>query len=152
MKFTRQQMRTGHNRLKKLADLLRTVPDERFNYRHWVGKNWGGKADLSCGTTACALGWATTIPSLRKVGLRLERTTNSYGDVSSWPTVININNRDEIAPFAVGAEVFYISFEDSEKLFAPDATKDEWDATGSEVADKIENYIAQRENFLNSLK
>lgn len=48
--------------LAKLSALLKTVPPERFYYGSWVGDDWAGRQDLSCGTTACALGWATQIP------------------------------------------------------------------------------------------
>lgn len=61
-------------RLLKLADFLETVPRKRFDMQTWVGDEWKGKEDLSCGTSACAMGWATTIPSFRKLGLRLQRS------------------------------------------------------------------------------
>jgi hypothetical protein len=60
-------------RLLKLANLLDTLPEERFCYKRWVGFDWEGKSNLSCGTTACAFGWATTISSFRKLGLRLRQ-------------------------------------------------------------------------------
>lgn len=68
----------GMKRLQKVVDLLRKLPPERFDFSTWVGtreKPFGGNPDLSCGTVACALGWAATIPSLRdkrRAGLRLE--------------------------------------------------------------------------------
>ncbi len=59
-----------------LADLLETdYTKTRFNYKLWVDRStWEGRSDLTCGTTACALGWATTMPSLRRLGLRLTPT------------------------------------------------------------------------------
>jgi hypothetical protein len=63
-------------RLLKLADFLDALPPERFNYGSWVGDDWKGMQDLSCGTTACALGWATTIPEIvGPTGLCLRRNT-----------------------------------------------------------------------------
>lgn len=68
----------GHvfaRRLLAVAD--KTEEKERagkFRFAAWVGNEatpYQGKADISCGTSACALGWATTIPALRKKGLRL---------------------------------------------------------------------------------
>lgn len=58
-------------RLLKLADFLETVPPERLNMSSWVGRDWQGDQGLSCGTTACALGWAATMPEFRRLGLRL---------------------------------------------------------------------------------
>lgn len=64
----------GLNRLLKLAEFLETkVPRKQFDMRNWVGASWKGEKNLSCGTTACAMGWATTIPSFRRLGLRLNR-------------------------------------------------------------------------------
>lgn len=66
------QARTFKNRLLRLADLVEEHED-RFDWSMWVGDDWEGKADLSCGTTACAMGWATTVPSLRREGLHLDK-------------------------------------------------------------------------------
>lgn len=68
-------------RLLKLAAFLEKLPPERFDIRGWVGDDWKGKPDLSCGTTACGLGWATTIPMLRKAGLRMKRDRLGGGHV-----------------------------------------------------------------------
>lgn len=66
---------TSDRRLLKLADFLERLPPERFNYDRWVDiDTWKGAPDLSCGTTACAFGWATTMPAFRRLGLRLRRT------------------------------------------------------------------------------
>ncbi len=61
------------DRLLLLADFLETVPPERFDMARWTGVDWAGKSDLSCGTAACAMGWATTIPQFRKLGLKLNK-------------------------------------------------------------------------------
>lgn len=58
-------------RLLKLAIFLEALPRKRFDYSHWVGDDWQGARDLSCGTTGCALGWAATMPEFRRLGLRL---------------------------------------------------------------------------------
>lgn len=67
----------GLRRLLKLADFLDALPPARFDYGVWVRSDWQGSSDLSCGTAACALGWATTIPEFRKMGLRLVRRFKS---------------------------------------------------------------------------
>lgn len=65
-------MKTIHaERLLRLAEFLETVPKERFDLSSWVGEDWGGKQDLSCGTTACAMGWAATMPEFRELGLKI---------------------------------------------------------------------------------
>jgi hypothetical protein len=71
-------------RILKLADFLKTVPPEKFDMTRFAGSmesnTWGsyvtrrllaGKKIGDCGTTACAAGWATTMPVFRKLGLVL---------------------------------------------------------------------------------
>ena len=56
-------------RLLKLADFLeKEVKPNWFNLNRWADYGWKEK---ECGTTACAVGWATAIPSFRKAGLKL---------------------------------------------------------------------------------
>ncbi len=66
-------------RLLKLADFLEALPRKRFNFASYVGDDWAGKQDLSCGTTACALGWAASMPEFRRLGLRFKGTP-AYDD------------------------------------------------------------------------
>lgn len=59
-----------------LAEFMMTLPRARLYMPNFVGTNWLGAPDLSCGTTACAAGWASTIPCLRRQGIVLRR--NAY--------------------------------------------------------------------------
>jgi hypothetical protein len=88
-------------RLLSLADFLDNLPPERFDLKVWVGKTWRGDADISCGTTACALGWASAVPEFQKLGLVL--TDAGHGgpihprirddeQVSFWDAVLNATN------------------------------------------------------------
>lgn len=61
------------DRLLKLADFLDALPAARFDYESWVGSMWEGKLDLSCGTTACAFGWATAVPEFKTLGLSIQK-------------------------------------------------------------------------------
>lgn len=52
-------------RLTKLADFMDSLPADRahgFDMRTF-------REQTKCGTVACALGWATTIPSFRRAGM-----------------------------------------------------------------------------------
>ena len=65
-------------RLTKLADFLdglRLSKSRRFDLTEWGNKT-------ECSTAACAVGWATTIPSFRKAGFKtkqLEYSPESEG-------------------------------------------------------------------------
>lgn len=95
----------GNRRLLKLADFLEKLPKERFNFSSWVGDDWEGAKDLSCGTTACALGWATAMPEFHRLGLKL--------DSEGWPRY----NREVGADAA--KSIFAIDSEEAEFLFTP---------------------------------
>src|SRR5262245_9048968 len=99
--------------LNELADFLDRLPAQRFDYSKWVGSSWAGASDLSCGTTACAAGWATTLPSFKEAGLKLE--SYSYFDNGGIVT-----HGDEVGTVAV-ADALGITHNDAVFLFTPSA-------------------------------
>lgn len=98
-------------RLLVLADFLDRLPWHRFDLTSWVGCAWKGAQDLSCGTTACALGWAATIPEFRDLGLRLRRNGEPGGN--GFPTV------DGLDPYATASVIFGLTLEEFDRLFIP---------------------------------
>ena len=76
-------------RLLKLAKLLRTVPERKFNLGLWADKDFSPQ---DCYTQACAIGWATTIFK----GLELIKEPNlisyyiSFSDHSGWSAVMDL--------------------------------------------------------------
>lgn len=62
---------TTYKRLMKLADFLDTVPRKHFDMTIYVDGAIERLTNHECGTSACAFGWACTIPSFRKAGLGL---------------------------------------------------------------------------------
>lgn len=67
-------------RLLKLADLLETVDPSRFDMDRWhSGSRFNeNKLKFGCGTTACAGGWACTIPSFKRAGLYISGRRPNY--------------------------------------------------------------------------
>lgn len=133
-------------RLLKLADFLEKLPRKRFDYGRWVGVDWDGKPDLSCGTTACALGWATTIPSFRRLGLRLRKLG---GTVS----VVELENDDgqETHWSAAAMNVFGLDANEAFYLFLPGFGlagmkyhSPRHDATAKQVAKHIRRFVKER--------
>lgn len=129
-------------RLLALAARLVTVPRKRFNYNRWVGDDWMGAQDLSCGTVACALGWATTMPRFRRLGLRLDwnrwlSTPESHGGrvILKLP-----GHRGEIRSPLRAAEIIFGP--DTSDLFLPGVG--EMHATPKQVAKKIRDYVIRR--------
>lgn len=130
------------SRLLRLANFLDGVPRERFDYKTFVGDDWQGKQNLSCGTTACALGWAATMPFFRKLGLRLEYA-NRYG------ASVVVKNRPFNGSSLESAEfVFGITREQARYLFIPDEIVSFTDvvspsvyASAKEVARHIRRFV-----------
>jgi hypothetical protein len=123
-------------RLLLLAKKLESLPRGRFNYDVWVGGDWGGKKDLSCGTVACALGWATTLPSLRKAGLRM-CNEGDYGYVG----LVGGSCPEFADPSIYAATVvFALTVDEARHLFIPDAEVG-INATAKRVAKKIRYFV-----------
>lgn len=101
-------LRDGNKNLIHLASFLEKLPRERFDYNRIVGADWMGAQDLSCGTTACAIGWAATISKFRKFGLHL----TSDGDVDG----ANISSQSY-----GGTAVFSINEDEWDYLFHPNS-------------------------------
>lgn len=63
-------------RLMRLRDVIRKAPTKRFNMRFWErrGAYDGHSISLpapTCGTEACAAGWAAADPYFKKIGLHV---------------------------------------------------------------------------------
>lgn len=127
------------NRLLKLADFLEKLPPERFNYAHWVGLDWKGDPNLSCGTTACALGWATTIPSLQKAGLTLHQPREACGAGfvalcgEEPPNYLTENSISEMAAM----RVFGLTSEEATFLFYPYTDMDGHESPNQDASAKV---------------
>lgn len=143
---------TSKRRLMLLVDKLRNLPRERFNYSLWAGDDWKGAKDLSCGTTACALGWATAVPELADAGLCLRRGLDRVYVSLFDESLLGDCAQSHTAPFRAACHVFGISKREADYLFIPEeeppdemyndaerAPNEEADA--AEVADHIERFV-----------
>ena len=102
--------------LENLADLLDALPPDRFDYDRFVGCNWQGKDDLSCGTTACAFGWAATMPIMKLHGLRLR--AQPCGPCAYAPRFSFRSSRWRHA-YDVARVAFALNFDENKYLFVP---------------------------------
>lgn len=136
--------------LEELATLLEELPPERFDYFVWVGATWQGQRDLSCGTVACAAGWATTLPSYQAKGLFLGQGLDDDFALESsifYPMVWTVEG-EWLDQTDAMAHVLDIPEEDASLLFVP-RTKDSdlgmeapaANASAKEVAAHIRRYI-----------
>lgn len=138
----------GNERLLRLAEFLEALPPKRFDYCKWVGTDWLGDAELSCGTTACALGWATTMPEFRKLGLRLE--TESFAWVSNNRRGVVVDMKNERRGSDAAMRVFALTHHEACFLFLPEyyymkKTSPGRGARPKTVAKHIRRFVAGRD-------
>ena len=88
--------------------------DESFEDEHGVeaSEKIPSKKLFSCGTTACALGWACQVPALKSMGLYLQYDGNETGSVR----LKDCTARDE---FTIAQKIFDLSRGQAAWLFTP---------------------------------
>lgn len=125
----------GRRLLRLLSDFLRTVPPDRFDLDYWASAAGGRRtfAPDACGTTACAIGWACTLPAFNAAGLRLDGVNPSYLDQDGF----------ERRGWAAADRVFGISRWETSHLFESSTYPDE-ELTPAHVADRIDAFLAAR--------
>lgn len=124
--------KTGKKRLLQLADFLETLGPERFDLQWWA---YNGFSPNKCGTTACAVGWATTIPAFKKAGLKLYR---DYDD-GLYPIYKTYDSWDAVKVF------FKLSMKDAEWLFNSGYYPVEQNNNPKYVAKRIREFVTERE-------
>lgn len=145
-------IKEGNARLLRLAEFLDTLPPERWNYEVWVDtERWEGKPDLSCGTQACALGWACAMPEFQELGVRLLKTTNSWGDEVAR---FLVDGYEDAGPLAAAKRLFGLNSAEVDRLFidTPSHLLDEdgnrpddlEEVTPKHVAAEIRAFVAER--------
>lgn len=125
-------------RLLKLAAFLERLPKERFNFGVYVGQDWKGAQDLSCGTVACAMGWAATMPAFRRLGLHI-----AFNEVKR--PVPCLRGSYMASPAEAGQVLFGLAYWDFSVLFHPDSSVGYGPNAGPKlVAKRIRKYVAER--------
>ena len=123
------------DRLLLLADFLEKLPPERVDYHRWVGAGWKGHQDLSCGTSACALGWAATMPEFQALGLRIR----SKKGFNAYVGLEGVEAPSFAAPYKAAKKIFDLKEGDAEYLFAPE--DDDYAYSPVQVARKIRWFV-----------
>jgi hypothetical protein len=144
MEFTRLHA----DRLYRLADYLYVLETKKFNFTSWVN-GFFEEDKLECGTTACALGHAATMPEFRALGLRLFRYPDTkergYVGLASLELTVPMLGPECAMGWteACGAtkEIFGLTMEETSFLFVPEQSGlDE-----VKVADHIISFLIDKE-------
>jgi hypothetical protein len=125
-----------NRRLLKLADFLEKLPRQRFSFHSWVGPEWGGAQDLSCGTTACALGWACTIPAFQRLGARIEQGEDCVYPDLAW--------KNRVDTYEVSRGLFGLTFTEHCRLFLPGWARLGENPTPKQVAKRLRDFVSTR--------
>lgn len=95
------------SRLLVLAEFLKTIPEHKFNLRTWTtADSLESCNDHTCGTTACAFGWACNIKEFKEAGLRSQRGCPTFNGFMAY---------------SAGQDFFALTYTEAIRLFSPDA-------------------------------
>lgn len=119
-------------RLLKLAEKLDTVPEDRFDLSSWADDRF---MPGDCGTTACAVGWACTIPEFNEAGLRLV-----YSPSGPFPQFVT--SEVNYQWFTAAEKFFDLNFGEADYLFSSMCYVGA-DRTPSGVAGRIRSLVQQ---------
>ena len=92
-------------RLRELYAMMFGVPDERVDLKNWTSSR--SFSPRSCGTRACAVGWATVYPPFMEQGLRMSDGLPVFGARGNWgavDTFFGIGNEVSSYLFRVGSQ------------------------------------------------
>lgn len=155
-------------RLLALATFLAKVPDHKFDLESWGstdnlddeslqalnlddGVSFADCAANVCGTTACALGWAASMPKNRKAGLDLIAVTDGmFGPVDVYwkiryrKRVRRSGKRDKYITygnFEAGVKFFHLGgYQEACYFFDPDWYPEDA-SRAKDVAERIRDYV-----------
>jgi hypothetical protein len=157
------------DRLLFLADKLHQLDilaPQRFDFNRWVGTDWKGKQDLSCGTQCCGFGLACSLPEFQALGLRLhvdmigneELGTPSFG----FPTVspvgtdlhasLSARETEHAADviFGLNRDEFYFLFMPCENIVTISNMADQFgfsplsdNATAQQLSEHIQRFVQE---------
>lgn len=130
-------------RLIKLKEFLSTVDVNRFNMKTWFETTDVDEScdmtsvfffdveddeeqlphfpvkEVSCGTAACAMGWACMIPEFQKEGLQLVCPESEYPRNKFQGTPIYNDGKNVHSEFGACVEFFDITWKQAYYLFDP---------------------------------
>lgn len=153
-------------RLQKLANFLRTLDKDKFDMASWyfrplkeesnpnehikfICEQEFGKfgrlntPEIKCGSVACALGWACSIPEFQEAGLflgSLDLEHTSIDAIDAFPAYLHDDGNYYFQEVAA-SKFFGIGVDVASSLFYP-SYYDTYDITPDAVADKIEALIS----------
>ena len=137
------------DRLIKWRDFMKTVKPSKFDFSDWGTTRTGANGEPNvCGTTACGLGWAGSMPAFRKRGLRLEFNKEDYGDEDiyvSGDVVLLDKDGNSLYGEEAGAEFFGLEESEAYHLFIPGF------GCGGE-SEKLKDYVKAISKFIDGKK
>src|SRR5579859_756616 len=116
--------------------LQNNVQDDDFSIATWAGsikRPWNGNSNL-CGTVACIIGHATTIPEFQELGFRLKKFLDSSGNYTAEIYFNGYHGRYAIVKF------LDMPYDDVEYLFYMSEYPNKMNASREEVISRIDSY------------
>lgn len=128
----------GNKRLLQLAEFLEKLPRDKFDF-----STWGRES--SCGTVACALGWAPSMPFAKNMGIRLKAEFLGHEVMSFFMNgrfVTEFTVSKELFGLYDGATLFLFTPTDKDDLLGNNGLS--MSSTAKKVAANIRRFVAIR--------
>jgi hypothetical protein len=141
----------SNQRLLKVARILDSVPEEKFDLRHWKRSPFPWEPE--CGTVACAVGWAASDPGFKRAGLSVSMDRYGAGEIwfrkhleglqenllgknafLNWEAVTEFFGISRDEAFGLFSHASYVEDEDEDTLVGP-----------KRVATKIRKFVNERQ-------
>jgi hypothetical protein len=131
-------------RLLKLADKLDEVAEDNKLRRQFDLDSW--KSDTykrgTCNSTACACGFAASIPSFKKQGLRVVEDGDYYDNDTNKEVIQYELKYAGYESLEAAEKFFYLEdWEDADYLFFPGCYPENKRKSAKYVANRIRSYV-----------
>lgn len=117
------------DRLMRLTDLLDTIEPEAFDLEFWK------RSGPNCGTTACAIGHACTIPEFIEAGLQLHVDVQEEEETTYFVAYKNYISSSAVMEF------FGLDYNQAMWLFYPLSYEDKDLRNPKKVATRIRKFL-----------
>ena len=135
--ISEQLSKVETSKLRALADLLDTVPAERFDLLDWVGPK------SECGFVGCAVGWAAHFRIFP--GLKLDYGENHHGGYES--SVVYMDGENVWVGWEAVQMLFGLAQEEAVFLFSVQAYDPDYNQP-SDVACNLRQFASEVEGRL----
>ena len=125
-------------RLLKVCEVLSKVPAKKFDLAIWIDRDRDNYGKGTCGTVACAIGWAAQDPWFKRRGLRLNEydlpKVRGFDNTPTWDAISAFFDIDVYEVQYLFLSAHYVHYDKTTKY---------------EVIERIKKFVATKAREVN---